>query len=168
MNEPSNAELPAVIKPVLDMLERGNVRFLIKTYPSPAKSASQAATLIGCPLGAIVKSLFFVTQQSGESLLVLTTGENRVSGKRLYDHLRQSAVPASPAAVLEKTGFPVGGVPPFGHKRRFPVLMDVDLMQYEQVWASAGTIHTVMGMAPQDLLTLSGAVLCDVKAAKLI
>ena len=165
MNETNNAAYPEAIKPVIAVLEQSNVKSVVKTYPSSAKSASQAAALIGCPLGAIVKSLFFVTQQSEDYLLVLTSGENRVSSKRLLEHLQQSAKPASPATVLEQTGFPVGGVPPFGHQSHFPVMMDVDLMQYEQVWASAGSINAVMGMTPQDLLTLSGAELCDVKEA---
>ena len=166
MNEINNAAPPDAIKPVLAVLEQGKVQYLLKTYPSPAKSASQAAELIGCPLGAIVKSLFFVTQRSENYLLVLTSGENRVSSKRLFEHLQQPAKPASPETVLEQTGFPVGGVPPFGHKSCFSVLMDIDLMQYEQIWASAGSIHAVMGITPRDLLTLSGAELCDVKEAK--
>ncbi len=165
MNETNDAALPDAIGLVLAALEQGNVQYLLKTYPSSAKSASQAAALIGCPLGAIVKSLFFVTQQSEDYLLVLCSGANRVSSKRLFEHLQQPARPASPATVLEQTGFPVGGVPPFGHKSRFSVLMDIDLMQYEQIWASAGSIHAVMGMTPQDLLHLSCAELCDIKEA---
>lgn len=165
MNEINDAALPDAIRPILAALEQGNVQYLLKTYPSPAKSASQAAALICCPLGAIVKSLFFVAEQSEDYLLVLTSGENRVSSRRLLEHLQQPAKPASPATVLEKTGFPVGGVPPFGHKSRFPVLMDIDLMQYDQIWASAGSIHTVMGMTPQDLINLSRAELCDIKEA---
>ena len=163
MNEISNEAYPEAIKPVIAVLEQSNVEFIVKTYPSSAKSASQAAELIGCPLGAIVKSLFFATQEPKGYLLVLTSGSNRVSTKRLFDQLQQTAKPASPAIVLEKTGFPVGGVPPFGHKSRFPVLMDADLMQYEQVWASAGAIHAVFGISPQDLISLSSAEVCEVK-----
>ena len=163
MNEPNTAAFPDAIKPVLAVLEQSQAEYTVKTYASPAKSAGQAAELIGCPLGAIVKSLFFALQETDDYLLVLTSGANRVSGERLEAYLQQRAKPASPAVVLEKTGFPVGGVPPFGHKTAFPVVMDIDLMQYDRVWASAGAIHAVMGMTPQDILDLSHAELYDVK-----
>lgn len=161
-NEPI---IPDAVQPVLAVLENAKVPYEYKAFESSAKSAKQAADLIGCPLGAIVKSLFFVTKQSGEYLLVLASGENRVSSGRIKEQLQQPAIPTDARTVLNKTGFPVGGVPPFGHKTQFPVYMDQDLMQYDRIWASAGAIHSVMGMTPQDLLRLSDAKLCEVREA---
>ena len=43
------------------------------------------------------------------------------------------------------------------------VLMDEDLMQYDLVWGAGGTAQTVFPIAPQDLLSLSGATVADVK-----
>lgn len=162
INESNDTTPSDAIKPVLAALENGKISFDLKTFTSPAKSARQAADLIGCPLGAIVKSLFFVAPETGEYFLILTSGKNRVSEKRLQGQIRQSLVQAEPDVVLEKTGFPIGGVPPLGHKDRFKALLDHDLMQYEQVWASAGAIHSVFGIQPGDLLRLCGAELCEV------
>lgn len=163
MKENNPIPAPEEIKPILTILEQTNTKFLVKTFDSPAKSARQAADLIGCPLGAIVKSLFFVMRKTGEYLLILTSGENRVDLERLYSQFQQSLVPTDPKTVLMRTGFPVGAVPPFGHKDDFPTLMDMDLLQYDQIWASAGSIYSVMGLKPQDLLRISKAELYRVK-----
>ena len=66
MSEPNTAAFPDAIKPVLAVLEQSQAEYTVKTYASPAKSAGQAAELIGCPLGAIVKSLFFALQEKGQ------------------------------------------------------------------------------------------------------
>ncbi len=70
---------------------------------------------------------------------------------------------ASADFVLEKTGYQVGGVPPFGHTTAADIYMDEDLMNYDIVWAAAGSSHTVFPIPPTELLEVSGATLADVK-----
>jgi len=70
---------------------------------------------------------------------------------------------ASADFVLEKTGYRVGGVPPFGHLTKAEIFMDEDLMEYDIVWAAAGSSHTVFPITPAELLDVSGATLADVK-----
>ena len=57
----------------------------------------------------------------------------------------------------------IGGVPPFGHTKDVPVLMDEDLMEHDLVWGAAGTAQTVFPITPANLKSLSGAELADVK-----
>ncbi len=54
--------------------------------------------------------------------------------------------------VRAATGFPIGGVPPFGHATALPVFIDPDLLQYDVVWAAAGTWTDVFAITPDDLL----------------
>ena len=54
--------------------------------------------------------------------------------------------------VREATGFPIGGVPPFGHSSALPVFVDPDLLQYDVVWAAAGTWNDVFSLSPTDLV----------------
>ena len=54
-------------------------------------------------------------------------------------------------------------MPRFGHAKQFWVFIDPDLLQYDEVWAAAGTWNNVFPIAPNDLVRASGAVVVDVK-----
>jgi prolyl-tRNA editing enzyme YbaK/EbsC (Cys-tRNA(Pro) deacylase) len=55
------------------------------------------------------------------------------------------------------------GVPPFGHSTQLRIFIDPDLLQYDDVWAAAGTWNDVFPIAPSDLVRASGAVVTDLK-----
>jgi prolyl-tRNA editing enzyme YbaK/EbsC (Cys-tRNA(Pro) deacylase) len=56
-----------------------------------------------------------------------------------------------------------GGVPPFGHSTQLRVFVDPDLLQYDEVWAAAGTWNDVFGIEPHKLVEASGGVVIDLK-----
>jgi prolyl-tRNA editing enzyme YbaK/EbsC (Cys-tRNA(Pro) deacylase) len=58
--------------------------------------------------------------------------------------------------VKEKTGFVIGGVPPLGHRTRLEAFVDEDLLQYEAVWAAAGTPYAVFALSPFNLVKMTG------------
>jgi prolyl-tRNA editing enzyme YbaK/EbsC (Cys-tRNA(Pro) deacylase) len=58
--------------------------------------------------------------------------------------------------VREHTGFAIGGVPPYGHARDLETIVDEDLLQYEEVWAAAGTPRHVFPLTPADLVARTG------------
>jgi prolyl-tRNA editing enzyme YbaK/EbsC (Cys-tRNA(Pro) deacylase) len=100
----------------------------------------------------------------GEPVLVLTSGLNRVDTAKVAQHLGAGRVRrASADEVRAATGFAIGGVPPFGHSRPLTVLFDRDLLQFETVWAAAGTPNAVFPIEPQRLADASGAVVADIK-----
>ena len=65
--------------------------------------------------------------------------------------------------IIANTGYAPGGVPPFGHTEPCTVLLDQDLLQYDLVWGAAGTAQTVFPITPDELVSLSGATVADVK-----
>jgi prolyl-tRNA editing enzyme YbaK/EbsC (Cys-tRNA(Pro) deacylase) len=65
--------------------------------------------------------------------------------------------------VRVATGFPIGGVPPFGHDQPLRVFLDPDLLMYESVWAAAGTPHDVFEIDPSVLVSASQAVAVELK-----
>jgi prolyl-tRNA editing enzyme YbaK/EbsC (Cys-tRNA(Pro) deacylase) len=65
--------------------------------------------------------------------------------------------------VREATGFPIGGVPPFGHATQLRVFVDPDLLQYDEVWAAAGTWNDVFPITPNDLVRASAVFVTDLK-----
>jgi prolyl-tRNA editing enzyme YbaK/EbsC (Cys-tRNA(Pro) deacylase) len=119
-----------------------------------------AAAAIGTTVGRIVKSLVFMS--GDRPLLVLTSGPNRVDTRKVGALLGQAITRPNADQVRQLTGFAVGGVPPVGHTHPITTLVDRDLLQYEQVWAAAGTPNTVFAIQPQDLLRITGGTVEDI------
>jgi prolyl-tRNA editing enzyme YbaK/EbsC (Cys-tRNA(Pro) deacylase) len=135
----------------------------IQEFPEGTKTAEDAANAIGCELDQIAKS---IVMKAGEDIVVvLTSGGNRVESSKLADYLgtdENEVSPGDPGEVKQKTGWSIGGVPPFGHENRVKVLMDEKLADFETVWAAAGTPEAVFEMEPEKLKDLSGAEVADV------
>ena len=133
-----------------------------RRFPEGTKTAQDAATAIGVQVGQIVKSLVFAVD--GEIVMAYVSGANQLDEKKLAaaaGGTKCSRVDAD--AVREATGFPIGGVPPFGHSTQLRVFVDPDLLQYDEVWAAAGTWNDVFGAAPADIVRVAGGVVTDLK-----
>ncbi len=133
-----------------------------RNFPAGAKTAQDAADAIGVGVGQIVKSLIFGVDD--RLVLAYVSGSNQLDERKL-------AVAAGGAkchrvdadAVRASTGFPIGGVPPFGHTTPLDVFIDPDLLQYDEVWAAAGTWHDVFGIEPHTLVDASRGTVTDLK-----
>ncbi len=156
----------ASVQKVLKVLIENDVDFDLKAFNDPARQATEAAALLKCPLGAIVKSLVFVKKSSNELFLVLVSGINRADLKKVGYILTDIVVPAPPDFVLSKTGYPVGAVPPLGINFLQPVIMDIELTHYQQVWASAGAENVLMGLSPMSIQMLTSAQLVHIAEDK--
>ena len=126
-----------------------------REFPEGTRTAQDAATAIGCTVGQIVKSLVFV--RGDEPVLVLCSGANTVDAERL------GLAKADAAVVREATGFAIGGVPPLGHDRPLPKVVDESLRRLGILWCAAGTPHTVFSVETERLLAaLPDATVADV------
>lgn len=65
--------------------------------------------------------------------------------------------------VRQHTGFVIGGVPPVGHTESLLTFIDEDLLQYEGIWAAAGTPHAVFPLTPGDLVRITGGQVVSIK-----
>lgn len=132
------------------------LRIDVRRFPEGTRTAGDAATAIGCAVGQIVKSLVFMAD--GEPLIALTSGANRADVARLRDLVGAREVRRATAEEARgATGFAIGGTPPFGHPRPLRMLLDLDLLGFEEVWAAAGTPDTVFPIAPDRLRDVTGA-----------
>jgi prolyl-tRNA editing enzyme YbaK/EbsC (Cys-tRNA(Pro) deacylase) len=136
-------------------------------YPDGTKTAEDAARAIGCDVAQIVKSLVFVVEESGEAVLALTSGANRVDTEKLAAHVGAAVRRANADDVRAATGFAIGGTPPFGHPRPLRTLLDPVLATFPTVWAAAGTPDSVFPLSPEDLARATGAETVDVTEAAL-
>jgi prolyl-tRNA editing enzyme YbaK/EbsC (Cys-tRNA(Pro) deacylase) len=97
-------------------------------------------------VGQIVKSLVFATDGGGP-FLVLCAGDRRVDTDRF-----EGARAAAADEVRAATGFAIGGVPPLGHDRPLPTIVDESLRRFDTVWCAAGTPHAVFAVRTEDLI----------------
>jgi Cys-tRNA(Pro) deacylase len=133
-----------------------------RRFPEGTKTAADAAAAIGVTVGQIVKSLVFGVDD--EIVMALVSGSNQLDEKKLAlaaGGAKCARVDAN--AVREATGYPIGGVPPFGHSTQLRVFVDPDLLQYDEVWAAAGTWNDNFGAAPADIVRVAGGVVTDLK-----
>lgn len=153
-------------------LHRNNVRAVdaaasrglaleVRRFPAGTRTAEDAAAAIGCPVGAIVKSL--VLESDEGPLMVLTSGANRVSYAKVQRVTDRTGVGRADAdAVRAATSYPVGGVSPFGHPEPMTIILDEDLLTFDALWAAAGTPDSVFPIAPEDLVRATGARVADI------
>ena len=133
-------------------------------FPEGTKTAVDAANAIGCDVGQIVKSLIFAVD--GEVVLAYVSGSNQLDEMRLALAAGGATCGRVDAeTVRAATGFPIGGVPPFGHDIELRVFVDPDLLQYTVVWAAAGTWHDVFSLTPEQLVDASGGTVVELARA---
>lgn len=154
--------LPASAQRVQDALRAYGAEFTVLQLPDSARTAKQAADAIGCSVAQIAKSLVFRQKASGEPLLVIASGTNRVSEERVGEIVGQQVVMADAEMVRAVTGFAIGGVPPVAHRETIPTLVDADLFRFDQIWAAAGTPHSVFALDPKELPRMTGGKVVSV------
>jgi prolyl-tRNA editing enzyme YbaK/EbsC (Cys-tRNA(Pro) deacylase) len=133
----------------------------IQEFPASTRTAQEAADTVGTSVGQIVKSLLFLA--GGMPVMALLSGVNRLDTQRLAELSGAEIGKADADAVRHATGYSIGGVPPIGFPAPIPTFIDCDLLQYDVVWAAAGTPRHVFPIAPQELVRISGGRVADLK-----
>src|SRR6202171_294234 len=126
----------------------------IEEFPSSTRTAQEAAATVGTTVGQIVKSL--VVLAGDAPVMALVSGVNRLDTQRLAALSGAPIGKADADAVRQATGYSIGGVPPIGFPVPIPTFIDRDLLQYDVVWAAAGTPRHVFPIAPQELARITG------------
>lgn len=146
---------PAALK-VQAALRQHGLDLQVVELAESTRTALEAAQVVGCELGQIVKSLVFRTKKTERPVLVLASGANRVDEKRLAELVGEKIGKADPDFVRQQTGFAIGGVPPLAHPQPLLTFIDQDLLQYATIWAAAGTPFAVFQLTPPQLLAVTG------------
>lgn len=133
----------------------------IREMPGETRTAQQAADVVGCALDQIAKSIVFHAPGSDRIVLFITAGGNRVDPDLAVRVAGEALKPADAALVRARTGFVIGGVAPVGHITPPDAFFDPRLLDFETVWAAAGTPRHVFPIAPRDLERISTAQTAD-------
>ena len=146
------------VKAVVDAAAAKGLTIEPRAFPEGTKTALDAANAIGVEVNQIVKSLVFLVD--GQPTMALVAGANRLDEKKLSAACGGGKVTRADAdGVRAATGFPIGGVPPIGHD--LPIYIDETLLQFDEVWAAAGTWTDNFAVAPDDLVRVSVGTVCD-------
>jgi prolyl-tRNA editing enzyme YbaK/EbsC (Cys-tRNA(Pro) deacylase) len=133
-----------------------NAKLILVDVETP--TVEMAAQAVGAAPANIVKSLIFIADD--QPILVIAGGNQRVSLDMLGREIGvdpESIRLAKPQEVIDETGYPVGAVPPFGHRQRLTAYMDVGLLEADAVYAGGGASDHLVQVSPQEILRLSGA-----------
>lgn len=129
--------------------------------PDAAKVGMQAAQALGAEPGRVLKTL--MTLVDGKPVCVILASDKEVAMKRLAAAVGGKAAQMMKPADAERiTGYKVGGVSPFGQKKRSPTVLDAAALAHAQVFVNGGQRGLQAELNPQDLVTTLGATVADI------
>ncbi|HEY5575762.1 MAG TPA: YbaK/EbsC family protein [Clostridiaceae bacterium] len=148
---------------VQSALNEHNLELRVVELPGSTRTSQEAADTIGCEVSQIAKSIIFKGKESETPILVIASGENRISERKLKSVVGEKVEKPDAEFVLEETGYVIGGIPPVGHKNDIVTYIDEDLMDHKVIWAAAGTPNALFSLTPQELLEITNGEIIDVK-----
>ncbi len=159
---PGPLEQQSVIR-VREALDASGASGEIRHLDDSARTAKEAAAALGIEVGKIASSLIFMA--AGQPVLVVASGAHRVDTAKVAKILGVDALEkASADDVRAATGFAIGGVAPIGHPSPIRTIVDIDLGNYDVVWAAGGHPHCVFPTTFDELVRLTSGTPADVGA----
>ncbi|RTZ97847.1 MAG: Cys-tRNA(Pro) deacylase [Deltaproteobacteria bacterium] len=142
-------------------LKNINTLFEVIKYDHREKGAEFAARATAFPLEQTVKTLV-VDIENKNHCLALVPGNRQLDLKKLARVFSVKRAAMADVALAERlTGYHVGGISPFGTRRKLPAVMDESILKYQEIMINAGQRGTMLKMAPQDIIR---ALDCEVAA----
>ena len=146
--------LKETVQRVEKQLKEFDINQEVIELDSSARTALEAASSLGCEVGAIIKSLLFKTEQN--HTLCLVAGDKKASLNKIKKILKiKNASLASSDDVKDVTGFTIGGVSPIGHFKNIKILIDSSLQRFNYLFAAAGHPNCVFKITFKDLNTIT-------------
>jgi len=142
-------------------LKEFNPNLKVIVLEQTARTANDAATSLGCKVGAIVKSLLF---KAGKNfVLCLVSGDKRCSLNKLKKILNEKDVSmANPEDVKKITGYTIGGVSPIGHLVKTKIFIDENLKNFISIFAAAGHPNAVFEIDFENLKALTSGEIKEI------
>ena len=142
-------------------LKEFNSHFKVIVLNTSARTAKEAASSLGCKVGAIVKSLLFKTENT--FTLCLISGDKKASLSKIKKNLNIKDISmASADEVKNITGYTIGGVSPIGHLSSINILIDNSLERFDEIFAAAGHPNCVFRINFIDLQKITNGSIKDI------
>ena len=128
---------------------------------SSARTALEAASSLGCEVGAIVKSLLFRTENS--FILCLVAGDKKASLFKIKKTLNIKDMSMAVASDVKNiTGYTIGGVSPIGHLSKIDILIDNSLERFTFLFAAAGHPNCVFKIDFKNLQKITNGLIKNI------
>ena len=126
-----------------------------------ARTALEAASSLGCEVGAIVKSLLFKTENT--FTLCLIAGDKKASLNKIKETLKIKDVSMATADEVKNiTGYTIGGVSPIGHLNKINIFMDNSLERFTSLFAAAGHPNCVFRINFKNLQKITNGSIKEI------
>ena len=149
-------------------LAKAGVAFALATYdydPDADRIGLQAAEALGVSPSIVLKTL--MAEVDGKPVCVIVPSDREVSMKKLASAFAgKSAQMLKPEAAERLTGYKVGGISPFGQRRKVPTAIEAAALAHPAVFINAGQRGLQVRLAPGDALRALGATAADVVAER--
>ena len=133
----------------------------VSVLETSARTALEAASSLGCEVGAIVKSLLFKTDNKFS--LFLIAGDKKASSKKIKKNIEFNDVSMATAEDVKKiTGFTIGGVSPVGHLENIDIYIDNSLNRFDFLFAAAGHPNCIFKINFSDLKKITKGTIEDI------
>jgi Cys-tRNA(Pro)/Cys-tRNA(Cys) deacylase len=145
--------------PATTALSRAGVSFTMHRYrhdPAAPSYGLEAAEAIGVQADQVFKTLLADVDGRLVVAVVPVVGSLDLKALATATGGKRAAMAAS-AAAERATGYVVGGISPLGQRRRLPTVVDASAIEFGTVYVSAGRRGLDVGLAPADLIRLTGA-----------
>jgi Cys-tRNA(Pro)/Cys-tRNA(Cys) deacylase len=147
-------------------LSQNKITFSTVTYdydPGADRIGLQAAEAIGEPPHRVLKTL--MAELDGKPLCVVVPSDKEVSMKKLALAFGgKSAQMMKPAEAERITGYHVGGISPFGQKKKVPTAVEQQAMTEAYVYINGGQRGLQVRLSPQDAVTTLNAIVAPIVA----
>ena len=149
------------VKRVQSILSNFDPEKKVLVLDNSARTALEAASSLGCEIGAIVKSLLFRTENS--FTLCLVAGDKKASLNKIKKTLNIKDVSmASAEDVKNITGYTIGGVSPIGHLNKVDIFIDNSLERFTSLYAAAGHPNCVFEINFTDLQKITNGSIREI------
>ena len=149
------------VKRVEKKLKEFDPKLKVVVLDSSARTALEAASSLGCEVGAIVKSLLFRTNSA--FTLCLIAGDKKASLNKIKKLLKIKDVSlASAEEVKNTTGFTIGGVSPIGHLKIIDILIDKSFERFKDLFAAAGHPNCIFKISFTDLKKITNGSITNI------
>ena len=150
--------------PATVALTRAGVAFTEHVYthdPGATSYGTEAADALGLEPARVLKTLF--ASVDGRLVVGIVPVAGQLDLKALAAAVGgKKAAMADPADAERATGYVVGGISPVGQKRTHPTVLDESAMAFDEVYVSGGRRGLDLGLAPADLVRVTGATVAAI------
>ncbi len=148
-----------LVTQAIRFLRENQVEFIEHPYRYEERGGTKiAAKALGVDEHLIVKTLVMEDEKKSP-LIILMHGDREVSTKALARLLEvQSITPCSSGDVFKHTGYKVGGISPFGMRKRLPIYIEETILSLPRIFINAGRKGLLCEMSPKDLVRVINPV----------